>query len=233
MGQTLAFTMLTLEQRSQVAEGLSEKTLWAMLIAHIARLSTTIGGEGYIPEDNTTDVYLYQILETSGVVMLFCKILKVTALRTVHDAGHGVDRWGMLIGMVGVAAVLAWVTKSTGHDDYFADLSWMFSVWLEAFALAPQVHVLLQAAHVDESAVHFAGVTLASSLAFGGFWAKNCQDKYDSLKKNGYHLFFYGLLGAVAIRVTLCSVYFYLFVKTSKVLTKKPDYELCGQEDQF
>merc|ERR1711972_1093125 len=235
--QTLAFAMLVLEQRSQVAEGLSEKTLWAFLIAHISRLSTTFWGEGYIPEDNTTDVYLYQILEVSGVVMLICKVLNVTTLRTVHDAGHGIERWSMLIGMVGVSGVLAYMTKSTGHDDYFADLSWMFSVWLEAFALAPQVHLLLQAATVDESAVHFAGVTLASSLAFGGFWAKNCQDKYDSLMKNGYHAFFYGILGAVALRMALCAVYFYLFVKTSKVfngvLTKKPEYELCAQDDEL
>merc|ERR1712039_721519 len=50
-----------------------------------------------------------------------------------------------------------------GHNDWFADLSWMFSVWLEAFALLPQVWLLTKASQVDETAVHFASLTLGAS----------------------------------------------------------------------
>lgn len=235
--QALAFALLVCDARSQVAEGLSEKALWAFFIAHVTRLSTTFWGEGYVPEDNTGDVYLYQLLELSGVVLLSCKLLNMATLRTMHDVGQGIERWTMLIGMVSVSIVLAWMTKSTGHNDYFADLSWMFSVWLEAFALLPQVQLLFGATQVDESAVHFAGVTLAASLAFGAFWWKNALDKYTDFMQEGYHGFLYGIVLAAVVRVSLCAVYFYLFVKTSKafagVLKTKGEYELCAQDDEL
>lgn len=233
--QALAFALLVLDTRSQAAEGLSDKTLWAFFIAHVARLSTTFWGEGYVPEDNTGDVYLYQLLELSGVLLLLFKILNLTAVRTMHDVGQGIERWSVLIGMVVAAFVLAFLTKSTGHNDYFADLSWMFSVWLEAFALIPQVKLLSQAGgQLDESAVHFAGVTLAASLAFGAFWWKSAAERYQEFMRDGYHGFLFGIISAAAIRVLLCGVYVYLFIKSSKTFqsarTTKGEYELCASD---
>merc|ERR1719357_1807639 len=84
--QVLAFAFLVWDTRSQVAEGLSERSLWAFFIAHLTRLSTTFWGTGYIPEDNTSNVYLYQLLEMTGVLLLAWKLLKVTTVRSVHEA---------------------------------------------------------------------------------------------------------------------------------------------------
>ena len=43
----------------------------------------------------------------------------------------------------------------------------MFSTWLEAFALAPQVYLLVTGAcYVDESAAHFAGLTWRPKTRF-------------------------------------------------------------------
>jgi len=233
--QALAFAFLVCDTRSQVAEGLSEKSLWAFFIAHVARLSTTFWGEGYVPEDNTADIYLYQCLEVSGVVLLAYKMLNLKTLRTIHDVGQGLERWHTLIGMVAVAMALSFVTKSTGHNDYFADLSWIFSVWLEAFALFPQVLLLSKTSHLDESAVHFAGVTLMASLSFAAFWWKNAMDRYTEFMKDGYHGFLFGIVTAGAIRVGLCGYYFYLFTRNTKEfkgLTGKGEYELCAQQDE-
>jgi len=235
--QCLAFALLVCDTRSQVAEGISEKALWAFFIAHVSRLSTTFWGEGYVPEDNTGDIYLYQILELSGVVLLAGKLLNMTTLRTIHDVGQGMERWTMLIGMVLSAAVLAYLTKSTGHNDFFADLLWMFSVWLEAFALLPQVQLLWKASQLDESAVHFAGVTLAASLAFAAFWLKNASDHYDSFMKEGYHNFMWGIIACAILRLGLCACYFYLFIRHSKsfkgLIGKGGEYELCAQDEEL
>lgn len=232
--QALAFALLVCDTRSQVAEGLSEKTLWAFFVAHVARLSTTFWGEGYVPEDNTADVYLYQALETTGVALLAYKILTLKTLRTIHDVGQGLERWHTLIGMVSVALALAFCTKSTGHNDYFADLSWMFSVWLEAFALFPQVLLLTKSSNLDETAVHFAGVTLAASVSFAAFWWKNGWDKYTEFIKDDYHRFLFGIVFAGAIRVGLCAFYFYLFMRSTGKggVGGKGEYELCAQQDE-
>merc|ERR1740129_1519783 len=235
--QTLSFALLVMDTRSQAAEGISEKALWAFFIAHVSRLSTTFWGEGYVPEDNTQGFYLYQILETTGVVMLFGKLLNMTTLRTMHDVGQGMERWTMLIGMVAASVVLAYHTKSTGHDDFFADLLWMFSVWLEAFALLPQVQLLWKASSLDESAVHFAGLTLAASLAFAAFWVKNSSDHFEHFMKNENHLFMYGIVACAVIRVSLCACYFYLFTRHTKsfkgVFGAKTEYELCLQDEEL
>lgn len=232
--QALAFAFLVCDTRSQVAEGLSDKTLWAFFIAHVARLSTTFWGEGYVPEDNTGDVYLYQILEVSACVLLAWKLLTLSTVRLSHDVGQGMEQWNVLIGMVVVAMTLAAFTKSTGHNDYFADLSWMFSVWLDAFALVPQVRLLAASGgQLDESAVHFAFATLAASFAFGAFWWKSAGERYQEFMRDGYHGFLFGIVTAAFLRVCLCLAYVYLFVRSSKTLMKpkaKGEYELCQQE---
>lgn len=233
--QALAFAMLALSTRSNVGEGLSEKMLWALIVAHVTRLSTTFWGEGYVPEDNTSDVCLYQIVELSGVVMLLLKLTKLTAARTAHDVGQGVERWSLVVGMGVASLILAWATKSTGHNDYYADFSWMFAVWMEAFAIAPQIYVLWSATHVDESAAHFAGLTLAASLVFGFFWGRTARDRFAEFEKGGEHSFFVAILVASAIRVLLCSAYLYLFVRSSRggkgKLGPKGEYELCNQDE--
>lgn len=232
--QALGFAVLVLDTRSSVAEGLSEKALWAFLVAHITRLSTTFWGEGYVPEDNTSDVYLYQICELTGVCLVAYQIVKLSTLRTIHDVGQGIEKWSMLAGMSAVAVVLAYLTKSTGHNDWFADLSWMFSVWLEAFALLPQVWLLTKASQVDETAVHFASLTLGASLIFAYFWSRTAADRYSEFQELGQHGFFRGILAAAAIRVVLCSSYFYLFLRTARGAGKgrgTGEYELCAGDE--
>jgi len=228
--QSLAFGLLVFDTKSAVAEGLSEKSLWAFFIAHITRLSTTFWGEGYIPEDNTSDVYLYQILELAGVVMLGYELLKLNTVRNIHDVGQGVERWSMLIGMVCTALVLGWKTKSTGHGDYFADMSWMFSVWLEAFALGPQVQMLVSKGSVDDSAMHFAGFTLAASLSFAFFWLRNSSDHYKEFQDYGEHGFFWAIGCASLIRVGLCGAYVYLFLRSNKTAGRS-EYEMCPHDE--
>eukprot|EP00930_Biecheleria_cincta_P039236 TRINITY_DN26994_c0_g1_i1.p1 TRINITY_DN26994_c0_g1~~TRINITY_DN26994_c0_g1_i1.p1 ORF type:complete len:269 (+),score=53.91 TRINITY_DN26994_c0_g1_i1:92-898(+) len=227
--QCMAFARLAIDSTDSAAEGLSEKTLWAFVIAHVTRISTTVWGEGYIPEDNTGDVYLYQGLELGAVILVIFQVMRMGAVRSGHDVGQGMERWTQLIGMVALAAVLAYFTKSTGHDDYWADLLWMFSTWMDCFALAPQVHLLATgASKVDESATHFAGLTLASSIVFGAFWFRVSYDRYQDFEREGALIFFKAIVFASALRVALCATYFYLF---KGVLKKKPDYELCAADE--
>merc|ERR1711884_1014921 len=133
--------------------------------------------------------------------------------------------------MAFLAIILGWETKSTGHGDYFADLSWMFSVWLEAFALGPQVMLLMQKGHVDESAVHFAGFTLAASLTFGFFWIRNSRDHYAEFQDFGEHGFFWAIGVASTIRAALCGAYFFLFMRSRNNKGGRSECEMCPREE--
>jgi len=208
--QTLAFCLLVAETRHGVGEGLSEKALWAFFIANVTRLSTTTWGEGYVPEDNTGDVMLYQIMEIVGVLLMGYQLLKLNTLRSIHDVGQGSERWSLVAVMVVAAMGLAVFTKSTGHNDYFADVSWMFSVWLEAFALLPQVMLLKSISAVDESMMHFVALTVVASLIWGIFWGRIANERMSDNRDN---IFFWGILSAAAIRSILCATYLYLFVQ--------------------
>jgi len=213
--QSLAFALLVVEAGGGCGEGLSEKALWAFFIAHVARLSTTMWGPGYTPEDNSSDVFLYQGLELVGVLLLGFYLLKLGSMRSMRDVGQGYERWSVLGGMVGVSCVMAYMTKSTGHNDWFADFSWMFSVWLEALALGPQVLLLFGGAtQVEEGSMHFVTLSLAASMAFGYFWSRSAWDQYTEFQKEGAHVFYWGILSCACIRVTLCVAFLYLFMKT-------------------
>lgn len=228
--QSLAFALLVLEAGSGCAEGISEKALWGFFVAHVARLSTTMWGPGYTPEDNSSDVYLYQILELVGVLLLGFYLLKLGSMRSMRDVGQTYERWSVLAGMVGVSFVAAYLTKSTGHNDWFADFSWMFSVWLEALALGPQVMLLCSSAvQVEDGAMHFVALSLAASLAFGYFWCRSAWDQYTEFQKEGAHVFYWGILACACIRVTLCVVFLYL---TMKLRGRKGDHR-SGVDDVF
>merc|ERR1740139_1970560 len=99
--QSLAFALLVVETRGSALEGLSEKSLWAFCIAHVTRLSTTVWGEGYVPEDTTGDCYLYQGAELIGVLLVAFQLLKLTTLRASHDVGQAAENWGTVFGMCG------------------------------------------------------------------------------------------------------------------------------------
>lgn len=236
--QSLAFALLVFDTRSNVGEGLSEKTLWAFLLAHGARLSTTFIGEGYIPEDNTADVYLYQILELIGVLLVAHKLWRLHTMRMMHDIGRGLELWSLFLAMVAIALCLAFFTKSDGHNNFTMDFLWMFSVWLEAFALLPQVRLLFLTAYVDEAAVHFAVLTLGASLSFGFFWGRIVKDR--SPEEQGdktMNVFYTSIILAASIRVLLCAMYFYLFTRSARELkgvhgsSGKGEYEMCKTDE--
>jgi len=228
--QSLAFALLVVEAGGGCGEGLSEKALWAFFIAHVSRLSTTLWGPGYVPEDNTSDVFLYQALELIGVLILGYYLLKLGSMRTMRDVGQGYEKWSVLGGMVGVSLVVAYFTKSTGHNDWFADLSWMFSVWLEALALGPQVMLLCMSSQVEDGAMHFVAVSLLASLAFGWFWTKSAYDQYSDFQKDGSHVFYWGVLSAASIRLVLCASFLYLFMRKKG---GKGGYAYSGVDDVF
>jgi hypothetical protein len=215
--QSLAFALLVVEAGGGCGEGLSEKALWAFFISHVTRLSTTLWGPGYTPEDNSSDVYLYQMLELCGVLLLGFYLLKLGSMRSMRDVGQGYEKWSVLGGMIGVSMVFAYMTKSTGHNDWFADFSWMFSVWLEALALGPQVLLLFGTmAQVDDGAMHFVALSLGSSLAFAYFWSRNAWDQYSDFQKEGAHYFYWSVLACGFLRTSLCVSFLYLFMRSSK-----------------
>lgn len=150
------------------------------------------------------------------MLLLAFQLLKLSTLRTFHDVGQGMESWTTFLVMVGVSMILAWNTKSTGHADLFADWSWMFSVWLEAFALGPQVWLLHVRNKVDESAMHFAGLTMISGVIFASFWGRTGREWFVRHQDYGENGFFWSIGVAAVIRVLLCAAYFYLFMRTAR-----------------
>lgn len=236
--QSLGFALLVFETKSGVGEGLSEKALWAFLVAHVTRLSTTFWSGAYTPEDNTADVYMYQVLESAGVLFVIYKLRSLKFSRTLHDMAS-MERWSLLLAIFLASLVLAYFTRGIGHESLWVNISWMFSVWLEAFALVPQAHLLCTktASFVEEAAIHFAALTLLASLAFGGFWGLLARDRYAEFEAAGEHGFFIGILVAAAIRVALCSVYFCLFMRSAQAYkgamtsSVRGEYELCKEKN--
>merc|ERR1719401_3392630 len=146
----------------------------------------------------------------------------------MHDAQQ--ENWTMVIGSAVISGVMAMLTRSTGHNDLLADVSWMFSVWFEALAWAPQVWLIfstgsLQAIQTDESTAHFAGISLSASLAFAIFWGRCARDRAAEFMKDDQHLFFPSIVFAACIRLLLCGSYVYLYARGGRGKKGGYDYE--------
>merc|ERR1712087_371841 len=104
--------------------------------------------------------------------------------------------------------LLASIMKSSRGDTLSLDFLWMFSVWLESFAMFPQAQLLWKSSPLNDHAVkdkHFASATFVASLAFAIFWTKDCIGQYNMMMR-GYSTFYYGMIFTCVVRVSISTV---------------------------
>lgn len=200
--QVLAFALLTWNTRSRAGEKLSQRTtLCLFLIAHMARFFDAIVLSGiYVPEDNTNKVYLYQLLEFCCLLILVYQLRKMI----MFDIGQR-EKWDTMITIVIDSLFLAFLTMD--RSKFFYDnLLWMFGLWVETFALIPEILILLRSKYADKAQLHFVSVSSLSGAMFGWCIALGVMSDHRSL---------YGLRFAAVFRVVVCVVCFGIFAKMS------------------
>jgi uncharacterized protein with PQ loop repeat len=192
--------------------GMRSTSMWTLGISIIVltfRLYATCLFDAYVPGDWSGD-YIYQLIEAISLATLITAVVKKMMAR--EDESSREDGWCSLI-FIGLAGFAAYHVHPNMNDDFEGDVSWTFSVYLETFAMMPQLFLFARDKVDMESMTglsHFIACTFVSKAVMVRFFMKNYVImKTDESKVHA------GLpiLGAYTIQCLLLADFMYIYVR--------------------
>ena len=97
--------------------------------------------------------------------------------------------------------VLTYFGKSTSHNEYNADLNWMFKIGWPNFSWPPSLWM--------RSRLQRVRLPFAARLTFTTFWLRAARDMNQEIVRTDDFDFWWKILTPVLIRCTLCSTCFH------------------------
>jgi len=171
MARMFGFGILNVKTfMSQRATGVSAKSLQLYCIVFVCRLTSIIRHEGYLPYDKSGD-WLYHLIEFlalifSGAALFACK----GPFKQTYQAD--LDKFGELSVPPGYGAVwlavpvflFSCILHPSLNSDFFSDVAWTYSMYLESVALIPQLYMFQRQSNgvVELMTAHF-----VAALGFG------------------------------------------------------------------
>ena len=211
--QTCAFMIILLKVTNlQICSGLSANTLICYDILLFARLTSTLFYPGYLPSDSTGS-WLYQLSDT--LAFLICGLLIYLIYYKYRETSDlQLDGKIPFYFLVIPTYALAVVIRSSLNNNMFCDINWAFSMYLEAFAIFPQILLFaLKKGQIESFTSHYVALCGLSRLFSLIFW----WDTYEELIS--YDLYFgkyagYFIIGAQILQLIIMADYYYLYFKS-------------------
>lgn len=171
MSRMFGFGILNVKTwKSQRASGVSMKTLQLYCIVFFFRLTSIVRHEGYLPYDKSGD-WLYHLIEVMALIFS-ASALYGTMVPFKDTYQHDCDRFGEVSVPEGYGAVflavpvllLALILHPNLNSDFFSDVAWTYAMYLESFAMIPQLYMFQKQANgvVELLTAHF-----VAALGFG------------------------------------------------------------------
>lgn len=191
-------------------EGISLKMLVIYCASFGLRLSSTLFYPGYLPEDGTSDVWMYQMIELAGfgVTAYLIYMCVGPAARTYDAQGDSMPYW---YAVFVVSLVLALLTHSDANNKWLFDVFWMASQYLDGFSIIPQLWMVSRAGKVERWTSHFIFWTIVGRILLGVFWTMLQWSQPFA----GWQ-FSLGMAFANITHFICCADYMYYFVCTIK-----------------
>jgi len=185
MSRMFGFGILNLKTwKSQRATGVSVKTLQLYSIVFFVRLTSIVRHEGYLPYDKSGD-WLYHFIEIMALVFSASALYGcMVPFKATYQSEC--DRFGELSVPPGFGAlylavpvlILAMLLHPNLNSDWFSDVAWTYAMYLESFAMIPQLYMFQKQANgvVELLTAHF-----VAALGFGRimefiFWVYSYQE---------------------------------------------------------
>lgn len=209
---------------SKRATGISAKSLQLYVIVFFFRLSSIVRHEGYLPYDKSGD-WLYHLIEF-GSLSFSGSALYTTLVLYKESYQPESDRFGELNVPPGFGAVylggpiylIACLIHPSLNSDWFSDVAWTYSMYLESAALIPQLYMFQKQKNgvVELLTAHF-----VAALGFGrilefSFWIYSYHELSTS---SGSSLPGYLALLAQFIQLVLMIDFFWYYFKAVKNAT--------------
>jgi len=211
--QTCAFLIVLLKVTNyQDCSGLSANTLICYAILLFARLTSTLFYPGYLPSDSSGS-WLYQL---SDIISFLICILLIYLIYFKYRETSDIMSDGKIPFYILVlpSFILAIIFRSSLNDNFFCDVNWAFSMYLEALAIFPQILLFtIKKGKIESFTSHYVALCGLSRLFSLIFW----WDTYEEL--NTTDLYFgkyvgYFIIGAQILQLIIMADYYYLYFKS-------------------
>jgi len=225
MSRMFGFGILNVKTfKSQRATGVSIKTLQLYCIVFFFRLTSIIRHEGYLPYDKSGD-WLYHLIEIMALIFSASALWGCTVpFKTTYQSDC--DKFGEFNVPKGFGAIylaipvfiLALLLHPNLNADFFSDVAWTYAMYLESFAMIPQLYMFQKQANgvVELLTAHF-----VAALGFGRilefiFWIYSYQElvTLSGSKGPGYMALF-----SQFVQLALMVDFFWLYITAVKNAT--------------
>lgn len=209
---------------SKRATGISAKSMQLYAVVFLFRLSSIVRHEGYLPYDKSGD-WLYHAIEFGSLTCAASAIYSCVSLFKDTYQPDG-DRFGELnvppgygaVYLAGPIFIIACLIHPSLNSDWFSDVAWTYSMYLESAALIPQLYMFQKQKNgvVDLLTAHF-----VAALGFGrvmefSFWIYSYHELTSTA---GSALPGYLALLAQFIQLVLMIDFFWYYFKAVKNAT--------------
>lgn len=155
---------------SKRATGVSTKTLQLYCIVFFFRLTSIVRHEGYLPYDKSGD-WLYHAIEF--LALFFTATALYGCSVPFKESYQGkLDKFGEMsvppgagaVYLIVPVAILAILVHPNLNSDFFSDVAWTYSMYLESVALVPQLFMFQKQ---ESGVVELLTAHFVAALGFG------------------------------------------------------------------
>ena len=211
--QTCAFLIILLKVTNyQSTSGLSANTLICYGILLFARLTSTLFFPGYLPSDSSGS-WLYQLSDIISL-LICCLLIYLIYFKYRETSDILSDGKLPFYFLVIPSYILAIMFRSSLNNNAFCDINWAFSMYLETFAIFPQILLFtIKKGQIESFTSHYVALCGLSRLFSLIFWF----DTYEELVT--YDLYFgkyvgYFIIGSQILQLIIMADYYYLYFKS-------------------
>jgi len=187
--RAVAFIMLLVKFKTEKSgAGVSVKTLELYVVVFLARLTSVLMYEGYLPYDSSGD-WLYQLLE---ILCLVLAILLIFSLLVTYRSSYNATE-DVFVKITGIPTelnavilalpclVFAILLHPSLNRNFFTDIMWTWAMYLEACCMLPQFVMLRKSTSgaVDPWISHYAFTIGVSRLLTFMFWVSSYHELTD------------------------------------------------------
>lgn len=202
---------------------ISRKTLQLYVTVFFSRLCSITIHEGYLPFDSSGD-WLYPTIEALSLASalltyaVVCKFGDHRAQIKADTFGSGLRLLPNAYGAVAIALpclVLAFLAHPQLNDSLFTDVTWTFALYLETFAVLPQLFMFQRQSKgkpVEEWTSHFVATLVLSRLLSLFFWCFS----YHELAGDDEGWIGVLVLGAQVVHLLVVGDFAYSYLKALK-----------------
>lgn len=199
----------------QNCSGLSQNTLISYLLVLGGRLSSTLFYNGYLPSDDSGD-WFYQLTEILSFILI---IILLYLMKKKYKETSDINLDNIKYYYFAIPClILSILIHPTLNHNFFTDTFWAFSMYLQAFAIFPQIQLFVnKKGQIENYTSHYVALCGLSTLFSLLFW----MDTYNELNSwnnisfplfsfySGYFIIFSQIL-----QLIIMADFYYLYFKS-------------------